>query len=181
VRQFGAKPWTPARALRAFTDLHLAMRRCLVSGLPPQWEQLTRLIQEASPLPERIREAALERLERLPDGDALCHGDYHPDNALMTLNGPIIIDWGSASKGHPLVDVARTESLLQMGELSTPQSMGWLLEAGLGIRAPDLCPAIPAAASGKRRRTRRMALAHRRCTPWRGNRRSADDIGAHAQ
>jgi Ser/Thr protein kinase RdoA (MazF antagonist) len=38
------------------------------------------------------RSQALERLNQLPDGDALCHGDYHPDNVLMTRNGPIIID-----------------------------------------------------------------------------------------
>ncbi|HEY7094418.1 MAG TPA: phosphotransferase [Ktedonobacterales bacterium] len=127
LQEFSARPWTLARALRAFTDLHLAMHRCVVSGLPSQREQLTRQIQEASPLPEGIREAALARLERLPDGDALCHGDYHPDNVLMTRRGPVIIDWGSASSGHPLADVARTELLLQMGELPSPQSVGWLL------------------------------------------------------
>jgi uncharacterized protein (TIGR02172 family) len=127
VRQFSARPWTLARALRAFTDLHLTMHNCVVARLPPQREQLARQIREASPLPEGIREAALERLDQLPDGDALCHGDYHPDNVLMTRAGPIIIDWGSVSSGNPLADVAQTELLLRVGELPSPHLAGWLL------------------------------------------------------
>jgi len=127
VRQFSAKPWTLARALRAFTDLHLAMHERVISGLPSQREQLARLIQEASPLPGEIRKAALERLEQLPDGVALCHGDYHPDNVLAPRNGPVIIDWGGASSGHPLADVARTALLLQVGEPPSSQTNKWLL------------------------------------------------------
>jgi thiamine kinase len=75
------------------------------------------------------RSQALERLNQLPDGDALCHGDYHPDNVLMTRNGPIIIDWGSASSGHPLADVAQTELLLQVGEPPSSQLHRWLLSS----------------------------------------------------
>ncbi|HKB49344.1 MAG TPA: phosphotransferase, partial [Ktedonobacterales bacterium] len=63
----------------------------------------------------------------LPGGDALCHGDYHPDNVLMTRHGLIIIDWGGASSGHPLADVARTALLLQVGELPTSHLNRWLL------------------------------------------------------
>ena len=76
---------------------------------------------------EGIRAAALERLDQLPDDDALCHGDYHPDNVLMTQTGPIIIDWGSASSGHPLADVAQTELLLQVGEPPSSAPSRWLL------------------------------------------------------
>jgi uncharacterized protein (TIGR02172 family) len=127
MRQFSAKPWTLAHALRMFTDLHLAMHEREVSGLPSQREQLARLIQDASPLPDGVRAAALERLDQLPDGAALCHGDYHPDNVLLTRNGAIIIDWGSASSGHPLADVARTALLFQVGEPPSSQVNKWLL------------------------------------------------------
>jgi uncharacterized protein (TIGR02172 family) len=127
VGQFATRPWTLARALRAFTGLHLAMHARVIPDLPSQREQLARMIAEASPVPDAVRAAALERLERLPAGNKLCHGDYHPDNVLMTRAGPIIIDWGTASSGHPLADVARTALLLQVGELPSSHLNRWLL------------------------------------------------------
>ncbi len=54
-------------------------------------------------MPE-LRQRALDALEQSPDGVALCH----PDNALMSVSGPIIIDWPDVTLGHPLADVART-------------------------------------------------------------------------
>jgi aminoglycoside phosphotransferase (APT) family kinase protein len=117
-----AQPWTFRRAVRTFTDLHLAMHMQAVatatSTLPSQRERLARQIAEASDpdVPDPVCAAALRRLDRLPEGSALCHGDYHPDNVLVTRRGAIIIDWGSASCGHPLADVAQTELLLLIGE-----------------------------------------------------------------
>jgi len=129
LQQFSAKPWTVTASLRVFTDLHLTMHTQSVAGLPSQREQLARLIKEAAVAPEAIRVQALERLDQLPDGNALCHGDYHPDNVLMTWRGPVIIDWGSASSGHPLADVARTELLLGIGEPPASQMSRWLLSS----------------------------------------------------
>jgi uncharacterized protein (TIGR02172 family) len=127
LQQFSARPWTVAHSLRVFVDLHLAMHTRHVPGLPSQREQLARSISEAPAASATIRAQALEQLDRLPDDHVLCHGDYHPDNILMTQTGPVIIDWGSASNGHPLADVARTELLLQMGEPPPSQKNRWLL------------------------------------------------------
>jgi uncharacterized protein (TIGR02172 family) len=127
VGQFATRPWTLGRALREFTRLHLAMHAREIPDLPSQREQLVRMIAEASPVPDAVRAAALERLERLPEGKALCHGDFHPDNVLMARAGPIVIDWGSASSGHPLADVARTALLLQVGELPSSHLHRWML------------------------------------------------------
>jgi aminoglycoside phosphotransferase (APT) family kinase protein len=133
LRQFSARPWTLAQSLRVFTDLHLAMNRQRISGLPSQREELARRIHEAPTVPEAIRAQALERLNHLPDGDQLCHGDYHPDNVLITRNGPIIIDWGNASRGHPLADVAQTELLLQVGEPPSSPMHRWLLSSARAL------------------------------------------------
>ena len=133
IGRFIAKPWTVTESLRVFTDLHLAMHTKSVTGLPSQREQLARLIKEASAAPAAIRAQALERLDQLPDGNALCHGDYHPDNVLMTRRGPVIIDWGSASSGHPLADVARTELLLSVGEPPASQMSRWLLSSARAL------------------------------------------------
>jgi aminoglycoside phosphotransferase (APT) family kinase protein len=66
-------------------------------------------------LPAAWRAAAFDALDHLPDGDCLCHGDYHPDNVLMSPHGPIIIDWSEATAGNPLADVARTALIFRLG------------------------------------------------------------------
>jgi Ser/Thr protein kinase RdoA (MazF antagonist) len=118
LAQVAGRPWTLPRAVRVFTDLHLAVHAHTVADgdIPSQRARLVRQIEEAPSIMEEVRRAALQRLERLPDGDALCHGDYHPDNVLVTQRGPIIIDWVSATRGHPLADVAQTDLLLRIGE-----------------------------------------------------------------
>jgi hypothetical protein len=84
VQRFMTQPWTLPSALRAFTDLHLAMHAQTLPDLPAQRDQLIRLIHQATAAPEAIRQAALQGLEHLPDGSSLCHGDFHPENVLMT-------------------------------------------------------------------------------------------------
>jgi aminoglycoside phosphotransferase (APT) family kinase protein len=56
-------------------------------------------------------------MSRLPEGNALCHLDFHPDQVIMTAHGPRIIDWMSACDGPPLADVARTLLLLRVGQV----------------------------------------------------------------
>jgi aminoglycoside phosphotransferase (APT) family kinase protein len=51
--------------------------------------------------------AGVGLLLTLPEAGALCHGDLHADNILMTPDGPKIIDWVSALRANPLVDIAR--------------------------------------------------------------------------
>jgi len=48
----------------------------------------------------------------LPSGRSVCHGDFHPDNILMSEWGPIAIDWMNGGAGDPAADVARTFFLL---------------------------------------------------------------------
>jgi aminoglycoside phosphotransferase (APT) family kinase protein len=43
---------------------------------------------------------------------ALCHGDMHPSNVILTDDGPMIVDWFDASRGDPVGDVARSLLLL---------------------------------------------------------------------
>ena len=44
-------------------------------------------------------------LPRFSDGDAILHLDLHPDNVMLTDNGPMIIDWSNVAVGAPLADV----------------------------------------------------------------------------
>jgi uncharacterized protein (TIGR02172 family) len=127
VQHFVTRPWTLLNALHAFTDLHLAMHAQVLPDLPSQRQRLIQQIQDAAIVPAAARQAALSRLEQLPDGQALCHGDYHPENVLMTRHGPIILDWAGATSGHPLADVARTALIVQMAALLPSERAHWLL------------------------------------------------------
>ena len=107
-----------------FADLHLAMHHRDEMDLPPGRELLTGLLRNAPRLTDEVRERLLEKLEQLPDANAICHGDYHPDNILMTRRGPIVIDWMSVTRGHPLADVAGTYLLFRVVE--DPSELGKL-------------------------------------------------------
>jgi aminoglycoside phosphotransferase (APT) family kinase protein len=115
LRQLGAKPWSAIPLLHAFADLHLSMHAHTMSELPSQRQHLSQEIRQASALPAKWTAAALAALDHLPDGNRLCHGDYHPDNVLLSPHGPIIIDWSEATAGNPLADVARTALIFRMG------------------------------------------------------------------
>jgi aminoglycoside phosphotransferase (APT) family kinase protein len=55
-------------------------------------------------------------LERLPDGNALCHGDFHPGQLMLSDGECVAFDWPGAKRGDALFDYARTRVLLTMGE-----------------------------------------------------------------
>jgi aminoglycoside phosphotransferase (APT) family kinase protein len=115
LHQLGAKPWTAIALLHTFADLHVSMHTHTMSELPSQRQHLAQEIRQASALPAKWAAAALAALDHLPDGNRLCHGDYHPDNVLMSPHGPIIIDWSEATAGNPIADVDRTALIFRMG------------------------------------------------------------------
>jgi aminoglycoside phosphotransferase (APT) family kinase protein len=106
---------TTRRSARQAAELQATMHKTTVAELPSYRQQLQRSIRQAQKLPESARTDALRRLDALPDGDRLCHGDFHPANILMTRRGPVVIDWMTAARGNPLTDVARTVLLMRMG------------------------------------------------------------------
>jgi Phosphotransferase enzyme family len=54
----------------------------------------------------------LALIERLRPGDGLCHGDVHPDNVIMTADGPRLIDWIGAVRAPAAFDLAISHILL---------------------------------------------------------------------
>jgi len=86
-----------------------------IEGTSRQKKILAMQVNEAQVLPASVRQAILSLLDRLPDGDTLCHNDFHPLNVLMGHCDPVIIDWESASLGNPCADVARTSLTVMLG------------------------------------------------------------------
>lgn len=130
------KPWLVLAVAASLGRAHGAMHRHPgPASLPALNDELARRIESAKALPPRLATEALERLRMLPGGERLCHGDYHPANVLGTVESPVIIDWGDASRGSPAADVARTLLLLRAGELppDTSAPMRALTAVGRGL------------------------------------------------
>jgi aminoglycoside phosphotransferase (APT) family kinase protein len=119
------RPWAIFGAIRLLAELHAQIHRCTApAGLPSLRERIAAGI-EASDSPAADKQAARDRLADLPDGTALCHGDFHPGNVLITPRGPVVIDWDSASRGDPLGDVACTSRLMRTAGLP-PWAPGYM-------------------------------------------------------
>jgi len=128
-----SKPWKLFRRARTLAELHAGMHSREVPELPSQRRGLERDIQRAGALPTPTKEVVLKVLGQLPEGSAVCHGDFHPDNIIMSSRGPIIIDWMAAKQGNPLADVARTCLLLRLGEPLPGTPRRWLINWVRGL------------------------------------------------
>ena len=117
------KPWLAATFARQLAELQAKAHKISMPEMPSQHEQLERKINQASQLTGDLRQAALSALEQLPQEDKLCHGDFHPNNIVLTPPGPVIIDWIDATRGLPLADVARSTLLFGGGPL--PKGVPW--------------------------------------------------------
>lgn len=103
-----------ARA-RELARLHLELRNVeATKALTPTKAKAEFCIRCSQILSNQTREKVLEVLNRLPDGRALCHGDFHPGNIICHDGRRFIIDWGGASRGDFCADVAHTYVLLRV-------------------------------------------------------------------
>jgi hypothetical protein len=76
--------------------------------------RLATRIARAKLLDEPRKQLLLDRLADMPDGDRLCHGDFHPINVLGEVSEPLVIDWPDACRGDPAADVCRSYLLLKL-------------------------------------------------------------------
>jgi aminoglycoside phosphotransferase (APT) family kinase protein len=112
----GRRPPAVFPAGRSLGRAHVAMHDCAAPPeLPDLHDELRERLEAATALPDDLRHRALVALDGLPRGDRLCHGDLHPGNVLGSWASPVVIDWGDATRGDPIADVARTTVLLRVG------------------------------------------------------------------
>lgn len=103
---------------RVMAELHGKLLACELPGEALDTREfLRREIQWNRKLPEERKAEALARLDALPGGRALCHGDFHPDNVLVDGEKAMVIDWMNLSRGDATFDVAQTWFLLACSPL----------------------------------------------------------------
>lgn len=109
----------------AMARLQASLHAASGVGLMPLKTRLGRKIEQASALADPVRQRLRDRLQSLPDGDRVLHGDFHPYNILGTLEDAVIVDWLDATVGPPAADVCRSWLLMQTVSLE-------MAEASLG-------------------------------------------------
>ena len=79
------------------------------SGLPYTKELYRRHLSESSDwYSDKEMEQLLRLLDSIPDRNTLVHGDFHPNNIMISDGELIMIDLGDFSIGHPVFDFLAT-------------------------------------------------------------------------
>lgn len=102
------EPWKVYYYVKQTADLHYDIHKHSAHGLPTQKEKFTYMIRLSSHVLGYRTKRILDYLESLPGGESICHGDLYFNNIIVSGDKLVPIDWGSAYKGNPLGDVART-------------------------------------------------------------------------
>lgn len=108
-----SRPWEIIVLPRVLATLHASLHETVAPAeLPELHAQLAERLRSEL-VPPDLADAAERALERLPRGERLCHGDFHPGNVLRRRGGGYaVIDWKAAARGDPDADVARTRLLI---------------------------------------------------------------------
>jgi len=93
--------------------LHLRVHSHRAIHFPAAKPRLAADIAKAEILGRARQDELLLRLSKRPDGDRLCHGDFHPLNILGPPGRAVIIDWPNASRGDPAADACRSYVLIR--------------------------------------------------------------------
>jgi len=93
--------------------LHKAIVQNRISNVPNYKGFLKSNIVNSPSANSKRREEALQMLDKLLDGNTLCHGDFHPGNILISDGHTMVIDFMNVCHGNFLYDVARTVFLVE--------------------------------------------------------------------
>ncbi len=103
LEAFGRRPWMISSWARLLASLHHRL--------------------EAVPVPE------LALPERFGVPEVLVHGDLHPDNVMLSVAGPVVIDWPNSSVGPRHAEAASTWIIVATSEIDAGGLLGRMQRA----------------------------------------------------
>jgi aminoglycoside phosphotransferase (APT) family kinase protein len=112
------------------------------SGPPPR----SRSSRPAGPAASSARTLAwlLRRLHRIParvsrdPRDRILHLDLHPDNVMLTPDGPVVIDWCNAGDGRPALDCALSAVILAQAAVDGESELAPAARAAVAVLVGEL-------------------------------------------
>ena len=135
--------------LDAMVRLQRQMHACAAPELPGTKARLAGAIGRAEMLREDVRRRLLEALAALPDGEQLCHGDFHPYNVLGTPDAAVVIDWADAAHGPAVADVCRSFLLMRSRSLELARAYVERYCAACGIAVDEVMAWLPVLAGAR--------------------------------
>lgn len=138
LRLLLSQPWRLRRYSMMLARCHVEIQKkaapsagtlptgTLSSGIPSAVtvkNKLRRDIENVSLLSFEEKKLVNKYLDTLPDGECICHFDFHPDNIMVLAGQYYVIDWMTGCVGDPLSDVARTALILNCGEIPRVPSL----------------------------------------------------------
>ncbi|AIQ15759.1 hypothetical protein H70357_02890 [Paenibacillus sp. FSL H7-0357] len=131
LRMISGQPWQLGKYAKQMARLHNNLHQLEgTEDFGRQKAELRKSIIAAPMLSMEEKSAVLDHLEGLPEGNKLCHGDFHPDNVLLNEQA-WIIDWMTGIMGNPAGDAARSVLLFSMGAM--PPGASKLAEFVIGF------------------------------------------------
>lgn len=143
------QPELAPAALDAMVALHLRVHAETEHRLHPLVLRVADRLSAATQLDDSLRRRLLGLLATLPDGNRLCHGDFHPFNLIGTPEAALIVDWPDATSGPPTADACRSYLLMLQG---APQFADPYLDryaAASGLAREDILAWLPILAAAR--------------------------------
>jgi uncharacterized protein (TIGR02172 family) len=113
LKYISSKPWKINAEARRLAELHKNIQQEIKIEIPDQKNRLKEDISRTELLPNEVKDKLYRYIDTLKGNNILCHGDFHPDNILISKEKEVVIDWMTATKGNPLADIARTSVIFK--------------------------------------------------------------------
>ena len=148
---FAERMATGARntCIEEMVRLHRGIHQQPGNGLPTLKARLSANIRRTDLLEAPARDRLLHQLDRLPDGDRLCHGDFHPWNIHGGADDAMILDWLDACSGHPAADVCRSYVLIHPVDSALATDYVDEYARLTGMNATDILAWLPPTAAAR--------------------------------
>ena len=126
-RMIGSEPFLLFSTGKKLAEIHTEIHGKTISGILTVKEKLLQEIGWVNDLSDDEKRKITDRLLLLPDGDQLCHFDFHPGNIMVSGGKLLVLDWLTACSGEPAADIARTCLLLKYGEVRNGDRLSRLI------------------------------------------------------
>jgi thiamine kinase-like enzyme len=96
------------KMLKMMAKKQAKMHKYEIRGIESQKDAFKRILKRVNHLSELRKSEIMKYLELLPEGNKICHNDFHPENIILSKNKLYVVDWANSTSGNPNGDVART-------------------------------------------------------------------------